>query len=125
MCFPPFTRARPRLAPWLRYRGGMADTPGAAITSASGIDRRAEFDPDVIGVSARMRAVFEFVRLTHSSESNVLITGETGTGKDTIARLIHRSGPRRDRPFVAVSCASLPETLIEAELFGHERGAFT
>jgi len=72
-----------------------------------------------------MRTVFDFVRVIADSESNVLIVGETGTGKETIANLIHHSSRRRRRPFVAVSCAILTETLIESELFGHERGAFT
>ena len=72
-----------------------------------------------------MRAVFDFVRVIADSESNVLIVGETGTGKETVANLIHQSSRRRRRPFVPVSCAILTETLIESELFGHERGAFT
>jgi two-component system response regulator AtoC len=72
-----------------------------------------------------MRGVFDFVRVIANSESTVLITGESGTGKELIANLIHHASPRRHRPFVAVSCAILSETLIESELFGHERGAFT
>jgi transcriptional regulator with GAF, ATPase, and Fis domain len=72
-----------------------------------------------------MRTVFDFVRLIADSESNVLIVGETGTGKETIAGLIHQASRRRRRPFVPVSCAILTETLIESELFGHERGSFT
>ncbi len=82
-------------------------------------------DSVVVGRSPRMRAVFDFVRVISDSESNVLIVGETGTGKEMIANLIHYSSRRRRRPFVAVSCAILTETLIESELFGHERGAFT
>ena len=82
-------------------------------------------DSVVVGTNPRMRSVFDFVRVIADSESNVLITGETGTGKEVIAHLIHDSSPRRRRPFVAVSCAMLAETLIETELFGHERGAFT
>jgi transcriptional regulator with GAF, ATPase, and Fis domain len=82
-------------------------------------------DSIVVGKSPRMRVVFDFVRVIADSESNVLITGETGTGKEIIARLVHHSSPRRRKPFVAVSCAILTETLIETELFGHERGAFT
>jgi transcriptional regulator with GAF, ATPase, and Fis domain len=88
---------------------------------------RAAFSPDsvVVGMSARMRGVFDFVRVIASSESTVLITGESGTGKEMIANLIHHASARRHRPLVAVSCAILSETLIESELFGHERGAFT
>jgi transcriptional regulator with PAS, ATPase and Fis domain len=72
-----------------------------------------------------MREVFDFVNVIAGGDSSVLITGESGTGKELIANLIHYSSPRRHRPFVAVSCAILAETLIESELFGHERGAFT
>jgi DNA-binding NtrC family response regulator len=88
---------------------------------------RAAFSPEsvVIGSSPRMREVFEFVNVIAGGDSSVLITGESGTGKELIANLIHHSSPRRQRPFVAVSCAIFAETLIESELFGHERGAFT
>jgi DNA-binding NtrC family response regulator len=79
----------------------------------------------VVGRSARMREVFDFVNVIADGDSSVLITGESGTGKELIANLIHHSSARRHRPFVAVSCAVLSETLIESELFGHERGAFT
>jgi two-component system response regulator AtoC len=82
-------------------------------------------DEVVVGRSPRMRAVFDFVRVIADSDSSVLITGETGTGKEMIANLIHQSSSRRNKPFVPVSCAILSETLIESELFGHERGAFT
>jgi len=75
--------------------------------------------------SPRMQAVFEFLQVVRNSESTVLITGESGTGKDVTARLIHENGRRQHRPFVAVSCALFSETLIESELFGHERGSFT
>jgi DNA-binding NtrC family response regulator len=86
-----------------------------------------EFSIDnvVVGASARMRAVFDFVRVIADSSSTVLVTGESGTGKEVVANLIHHAGPRRQMPFVAVSCALFSETLIETELFGHERGAFT
>src|SRR4051812_26281126 len=79
----------------------------------------------VIGRSAKMRAVFDFVDVIARSESTVLITGESGTGKEVIATLIHQASRRKHRPFVAVSCALFSESLIESELFGHERGAFT
>ena len=82
-------------------------------------------DQVVVGRSARMRAVFDFVRVIADSDSSVLVTGETGTGKEMVANLIHQSSSRRHKPFVPVSCAILSETLIESELFGHERGAFT
>ena len=89
--------------------------------------KRAPFSPDsiVVGASPRMREVFQFVDVIAGGDSSVLITGESGTGKELIANLIHHASPRRHRPFVAVSCAVLAETLIESELFGHERGAFT
>ena len=79
----------------------------------------------VVGRSARMRAVFEFLRVIGPSDSTVLVTGESGTGKEVTATLIHQNSRRRHHPFVAVSCALFSETLIESELFGHERGAFT
>jgi two-component system response regulator AtoC len=82
-------------------------------------------DTVVVGRSAKMRAVFDFLRVISGSESTVLITGESGTGKEVIATLIHQASQRKYRPFVAVSCALFSETLIESELFGHERGAFT
>jgi transcriptional regulator with GAF, ATPase, and Fis domain len=82
-------------------------------------------DGIVVGHSARMRAVFEFLRVIANSDSTVLITGESGTGKEVTATLIHQSSRRKHHPFVAVSCALFSETLIESELFGHERGAFT
>ncbi len=72
-----------------------------------------------------MRGVFDFVRVIADSETSVLITGESGTGKELVARLLHHWSARRSKPFVPVSCAILSETLIESELFGHERGAFT
>ena len=82
-------------------------------------------DSIVIGRSARMRAVFEFLRVIGTSDSTVLVTGESGTGKEVTATLIHQASRRKHQPFVAVSCALFSETLIESELFGHERGAFT
>jgi len=82
-------------------------------------------DSVVVGRSARMRAVFEFLRVIGNSESTVLITGESGTGKEVTANLIHQSSRRKHHTFVPVSCALFTETLIESELFGHERGAFT
>jgi DNA-binding NtrC family response regulator len=80
---------------------------------------------NVVGANPKMRAVYAFAARVANTDTSVLITGETGTGKDLLARSIHESSQRAAQPFIAVSCASLPEHLIEAELFGHERGAFT
>jgi transcriptional regulator with GAF, ATPase, and Fis domain len=82
-------------------------------------------DAVVIGENPRMRAIYEYVRLIAGGDSTVLIRGESGSGKEVIANLLHHQSGRRLQPFVAVSCAVLSETLIESELFGHERGAFT
>ena len=79
----------------------------------------------MIGSSGSMQRVYQLVNRVSSLNASVLVTGESGTGKELIARAIHNLGSRSDRPFVAVSCGAIPETLIEAELFGHEKGAFT
>ncbi|HYG98785.1 MAG TPA: sigma-54 dependent transcriptional regulator [Terriglobales bacterium] len=79
----------------------------------------------IIGCDAKMRAIFSFASKVASTDATVLLTGETGTGKEVLAKAIHEASPRSRQPFVAVACSSLPETLIEAELFGHEKGAFT
>jgi DNA-binding NtrC family response regulator len=79
----------------------------------------------LIGSSPRMKSVYQLVRSVTNLNAAVLVTGESGTGKELIARAIHNLGSRAGRPFVAVSCGAIPETLIEAELFGHEKGAFT
>jgi DNA-binding NtrC family response regulator len=79
----------------------------------------------MIGSSPHMRKVYELVNSVANLNASVLVTGESGTGKELIARAIHNLGSRASRPFVAVSCGAIPETLIEAELFGHEKGAFT
>ncbi len=79
----------------------------------------------IVGSHYRMQEVFDKIHKISNSNSTALITGESGTGKELIARAIHRHSARKERPFVAVSCAAIPETLIESELFGYEKGAFT
>jgi len=88
------------------------------------IDRSFGFD-NIIGKSKVMREIFKVVRQVADTRSTVLIMGESGAGKELVARAIHYHSPRRNHPFVTINCAAIPETLIESELFGHERGAFT
>lgn len=79
----------------------------------------------IIGKSALLQDLLSLVRTIAPSDTTVLVTGETGTGKELAARLIHQLSRRKDRRFVAVNCGALPETLLESELFGHEKGSFT
>src|SRR6185295_6692456 len=80
---------------------------------------------DLVGVSAKMQEIFALLQQAGPSKACVLITGESGTGKEMVARALHRLSPRRQGPFHAINCAALPESLIESELFGHEKGSFT
>ncbi len=80
---------------------------------------------DLVGHSLKMQKLLDIVPIISQTDSSVLITGETGTGKDLIASVIHRASPRAQGPFIKINCGALPETLLESELFGHTRGAFT
>ena len=100
-----------------------------AIPTAShlpiAINRENQRHIELIGDSPSMQQLVEMIHLVAASEATVLIQGESGTGKELVAKTIHRLSPRRDNPFVVVECSSLPETLLESELFGHVRGSFT
>ncbi|NIQ19581.1 MAG: sigma-54-dependent Fis family transcriptional regulator, partial [Gammaproteobacteria bacterium] len=88
------------------------------------VERTFKFE-NLVGSSESMRRLYELLELTAPSMSTVLISGETGTGKELVARAIHYNSPRAEAPFVTVNCGALPESLVEAELFGHRKGAFT
>ncbi len=96
----------------------LAEAAGATAAAASG-------DGDLIGTSEAMQALRRAIDQAAPTPFSVLIEGESGAGKELVARAIHRRGPRRDRPFCSLNCAALPDELFEAELFGHARGAFT
>jgi len=85
---------------------------------------RFKFD-EIVGSSGKMQEVYRIIERVANSNATILIRGESGTGKELVAKAIHYNSPRAEKPFIAVSCAALPETLLESELFGYEKGAFT
>ena len=105
----------------LQTRGALGDTEDASDASTPEIQM-----DEIIGESERMQELFKnMARILHRGVTQVLITGETGSGKSLIARALHKYGNRKDKPFIAINCGAIPDTLIESELFGHEKGAFT
>ena len=111
----------------------VANYPSSVLLSATASARRDSKNTksvndgfaDIVGACGALREVLDLVRIVATTDSTVLIEGETGTGKELIARAIHEHSTRRDRPLVKLNCAAIPLGLLESELFGHERGAFT
>jgi transcriptional regulator with PAS, ATPase and Fis domain len=107
---------------------GLARGEGAPAAEAHAEGRRREHVrvTKIVGESAPMREVMKFAtRIANSGVTTIMLQGESGTGKDLFARFLHEASPRRDSPFIAINCAAIPETLLESEMFGYEKGAFT
>lgn len=114
------------LADWNTSIKPLAARPLAAnATTNTAAASEAALLPGMVGVSEPMRQISQLVRAVARHSTAVLITGETGVGKEVVAEAVHKLSPRADKPFVTVNCAAIPEALMEAELFGHTRGAFT
>jgi transcriptional regulator with AAA-type ATPase domain len=120
------------LSSWAREESAVNGTPlfqiddgTSARISLDNNELRGSELPNIIGDSAALRRVLAMVRVVAPTDATVLINGETGTGKELIAEAIHKSSDRSNGPFVKVSCAAIPAGLLESELFGHERGAYT
>ncbi|MCK5914564.1 MAG: sigma-54-dependent Fis family transcriptional regulator, partial [Deltaproteobacteria bacterium] len=101
----------------------MIDFDADEVTAI--LEKEIELPLKLVGNSPAMRELLSIIRRAAPTQWAVLIHGETGTGKELIARLIHLLSPRREHPFVAINCAAIPENLVESELFGHEKGSFT
>jgi DNA-binding NtrC family response regulator len=110
---------------WAQIEEAIEERRTASLARLAGNLGREEWECLLVGESRAMRQVSHIIRMVGARRSTVLITGETGTGKEIAARAVHMAGPRRRAALVAVNCSALPENLLEAELFGHVRGAFT
>lgn len=119
---------KPIQARVLRFLLERASVQNKLAEEAEGLRRQLSYQGvlgELVGNSDAMQQVFSLIRQVAPTRAAVLITGESGTGKEIVARALHRLSPRANGPFVAINCAALPETLMESELFGHEKGAFT
>jgi PAS domain S-box-containing protein len=114
-------------------RGGEEETVGlvivlddlSTVVASAGLGGDQDMSESIIGQSPKMREVFDLIPLMAHTEASVLITGETGTGKDKVAEAIHKRSNRTSKPFIKINCGALPESLLESELFGYVKGAFT
>lgn len=113
-----------QLAPLRNSKLQVPDLPPTDNTARERLREQHGIE-DIIGQSERMLEVFELIEKVADSDSTILVNGETGTGKGLVARAIHQSSYRKNKPFVSINCGAIPENLLESELFGHVRGAFT
>ena len=126
---PPFREDHIHFLDWVSRIAAVALENRIALDALRSENQRLkrELNParNLVGESRQIRQLEKFISRVAQGDSTVLICGESGTGKEVVARSIHNNSPRRERPFVAINCAAIPETLLESELFGHEKGAYT